>query len=187
MTLQLTLKSNMTLEFAFGKVTPSKEMTLYSEYFPAISPLIVEHGCQQLGSFVVLASNQPKGGPEMGALTQWPAVENFNAFNSDSRFLEAKVLLDDAMEIYSNGHFFATSDEDFEIRTDIDYAIVISNDKSMSLTPVLNLPLEINSPQQKYVDKSLLLSRWNESADKLLENASAQADVFKVRFNQPAP
>jgi len=76
MTLQLTFKSNLKLEFAFGKIAQGKEMQLYGEYFPAITPLIADYANQQVGTFAVITSNSQATAPEMGAFTQWSSFES---------------------------------------------------------------------------------------------------------------
>ncbi len=186
MTLQLTIKSEPKLEFAFGRVAQGKEMQVFGEYFPAVAPLFAEYGCQQVGSFTILASNKTGIEPEMGSFTHWSSAENFNNFYSDPRFIKVKALRDDALDLLSDGHFFSSLDKVIEVRTDVDYAIVISKEVSTGLTPLLTLPLESNSPKQTYSDKSITLSLWSDNADKLLAAASTDDQIFRVRFNAPA-
>ncbi len=185
MTLQLTLNSTSKLEFAFGKITTGKEMQLFGEYFPALTPLIEEHGCQQVGSFVVIASNTKNTAPEMGAFTQWPSEENFKNFYSDPRFIKLKALRDDSLDLLCDGHFFNPVDKVIDINTDDDYAIVISKEDPMGLKAMLNLPLEVNSPTQTYSGKSITLSLWDDNADNVLAAPSKEAEIFRVRFNAP--
>jgi len=185
MTLQLTLNATSKLEFAFGKVTPGKEMQLYGEYFPALGPIIAEHGCQQVGTFAVIASNKQDIVAEMGAFTQWPAEENFNDFYKDPRFLKVKDLRDDSLDFLCDGHFFKPENKTFEVNTDNDYAVVISKEAPMNLTPMFNLPLELNSPTKTYAGKSITLAPWDDNADKMLAEPAAEIEIFRVRFNAP--
>jgi len=186
MTLQLTIKSEPKLEFAFGKVAQGKEMQVFGEYFPAVAPLFAEYGCQQVGSFAILASNKTGIAPEMGSFTHWSSAEDFKSFYSDSRFIKVKALRDEALDLLSDGHFFSSLDKVIEVRTDVDYAIIISKEETTDLTPILTFPLESNSPEQTYSGKSITLSLWNDNADKLLAAPSTEDEVFRIRFNAPA-
>ena len=186
MTLQLTIKSELKLEFAFGKVTQGKEMQVFGEYFPAVAPLFAEYGCQQVGSFAILASNITGIAPEMGSFTHWSSAESFKRFYSDPRFIKVKALRDDALDLLSDGHFFSSLDKVIEVRTDVDYAIIISKEETTDLIPIFTLPLESNSPKQTYSGKSITFSLWNDNAAKLLAAPSTEDEVFRVRFNAPA-
>jgi len=185
MTLQLTIDSKLKLEFAFGKITQGKEMQLYGEYFPAITPLIADYANQQVGTFSVIASNIQGTAPEMGAFTHWSSLESHQGFYSDSRFTKVKPLRDDSLDLLSDGHFFKSLDKVIDIDTDADYAVVISKDCAINLTALLTLPLDIESPEQNYLGKSLTLALWNESTDELLKNETTEAEVFRIRFNKP--
>jgi len=186
MTLQLTIKSEPKLEFAFGKITKGKDMQVFGEYFPAVAPLFDEYGCQQIGSFAILASNRTGISPEMGSFTHWSSAENFKRFYSDSRFIKVKALRDEALDFLSDGHFFSALDKVIEVSTDVDYAIIITKEKTTDLTPILTLPIETNSPEQTYSGKLITLSLWNDNADKLLAAPSTEDEVFRIRFNEPA-
>lgn len=185
MTLQLTFNSELKLEFAFGKVTPGKEMQLYGEYFPAITPLIGDYASQQVGTFVVISTNNQGITPEMGAFTQWPSLESRKGFYSDPRFIKVKPLLEDSLDLLSDNHFFKSQDRVIEINTDADYAVVISKNAPVDLTTLLTLPLEEESPQQTYSGKSLTLTLWNENTEKLLQTLATESEVFRIRFNKP--
>jgi len=185
MTLQLTFKSNLKLEFAFGKIAQGKEMQLYGEYFPAIAPLIADYSNQQVGTFSVISSNSQGTAPEMGALTQWSSLQSYLGFYQDPRFTKVKPLRDDSLNLLSDGHFFKSQDKVIEINTDADYAIVVTKNEHIDLAALLTLPLENESPQQHYSGKSLTLALWNENTDKLLQVSALEAEVFRVRFNQP--
>jgi len=185
MTLQLTIDSQQKLEFAFGKVTPGKEMQLYGEYFPEITPLMVDYANKQVGTFAVLSSNLQGTMPEMGAFTHWLSFESHQAFFSDARFIKVKPLRDDSLDLFSDAHFFESVDKVIDIDTDADYAIVISKADIIDFAALLTLPLDSESPEQIYLGKSLTLALWNESTDKLLTSDSTEAEVFRVRFNKP--
>jgi len=185
MTLALTFKSKLKLEFAFGKIAQGKEMQLYGEYFPAITPLIADYANQQVGTFAVIASNSQGTAPEMGAFTQWTSLESYQGFYKDPRFTKVKPLRDDSLDLLSDGHFFKSQDKVVEITTDADYAIVVSKNDLIDLAALLTLPLESESPEQHYLGKSLTLALWNENTDKLLQASAIEAEVFRIRFNQP--
>ncbi|MCJ8312494.1 MAG: hypothetical protein HRU38_09675 [Saccharospirillaceae bacterium] len=185
MTLQLTLQSNFKFEFAFGKIAQGKEMQLFGEYFPAIAPLIAEYGNQQVGTFAIIASNIKGSAPEMGAFTHWVSEEKYKAFYSDPRFIKVKTLRDDSLDLFSEGHFFNSSDHSFEVSTELDYAVVISKAELIGLTPMFNLQLENDSPKQTYIGQSITLSLWDDHADKLLAASLADTEVFRIRFNAP--
>jgi len=185
MTLQLTLDSKFKLEFAFGKITQGKEMQLYGEYFPAITPLIADYANQQVGTFSVIASNILGITPEMGAFTHWSSLESHQGFYSDSRFTKVKPLRDDSLDLLSDGHFFKSLDKVVDIDINADYAVVISKDCAVDLTVLLTLQLDSESPEQNYIGKTLTLVLWNENADELLKIETSEAEVFRIRFNKP--
>jgi len=183
MTFELTLKSDSFLDFAFGKVTKGKEMQVFGEYFPVINPILEECGIQSLCSFVVLATNNPGMMPEQGALTQIPNTESFARFHRDPRFIEAKPLRDDAMEFLADGNFFSSLDEVVTLDADAGYALVISEGNPLNTEPLLELPAAKDSPKQIYSGKSMSIHPWNEDAELLMNASSAEAIVFRIRFN----
>jgi len=185
MTLQLTIDSKLKLEFAFGKITQGKEMQLYGEYFPAIAPLIADYANQQVGTFSVISSNIQGTKPEMGAFTHWSSLDAHQGFYSDSRFTKVKPLRDDSLDLLSDGHFFKSLDKVIDIDTDADYAVIISKDYPVDITDLLTLSLDNESPKKSYLGRYLTLALWNESTDELLKNESTEAEVFRIRFNQP--
>jgi len=185
MTLQFTIESKLKLEFAFGKVAQGKEMQLYGEYFPAITPLIADYATQQVGTFAVLSSKCQGITPKMGAFTHWLSLDNYQKFYSDSRFVKVKPLRDDSLDLLSDGHFFKSHDKVIDIDTDADYAVIISESDVIDMTALLTLPLDSDSPEQTYLGKSLTLALWNETAEKLLKTETAEIDIFKIRFNKP--
>jgi len=183
MTLELTLKSDNFLDFAFGKVTKGKEMQVFGEYFPAINPVLEECGIQPLRSFAVLATNTPGMVPEQGALTHIPSTESFARFHNDPRFIEAKPLRDDAMEFLADGNFFRSLDKVVTLDADADYALIIADGNPLNTDPVLDLPLAEDSPTQTYSGKSMTLHPWSDDAELLMNTSSAEAVVFRIRFN----
>ena len=185
MTLQLTFQSTLKLEFAFGKVTQGKEMQLYGEYFSAITPLIRDYRSQQVATFSVVSSNSQGAAPEMGAFTHWPSFENYQGFYSDPVFTKVKALRDASLDSLSDGHFFKSQDKVIEVNTETDYVIVVSKFDCSEIISLLTLPLDSESPQQAYSGKSLTIALWDESADKLLQAPTTEAEVFRIRFNKP--
>ncbi len=183
MSLELTLQSDTYLDFAFGTVTPGKEMQVFAEYFPIIHPVLAEHGIQPLGSFMVLATNNPGQVPGQGALTQVPSPENFAQFHNDSRFLEAKPIRDDAMEFLTDGNFFKSQDVLLALDAQCDYALVIAQGTPLDAEPVLSLNHATNSPKNTYAGKSMTLHPWSQEAEQLLNGDSNNAEVFRIRFN----
>jgi len=185
MTLQLTFNSAKKLEFAFGKLTSGKELQLYGEYFPAIGPLMAEYSSQQVGTFAVVSSNYSKPIPEMGALTQWPSMKEHQGFFSDARFVQVKPLRDDSLDLLSDGHFFKALDQVIEVKADLDYAIVITKGGLAEVNTMVRLPLDAESPEQRYAGKCLTLAVWDEQTEKLLQQPEDEVGVFRVRFNKP--
>jgi len=182
MTCELVLKSNSYIDFAFGKVIQGKEMQVFTEYFPLITPVLEECKIQSLGSFAILATNSTGPVPEQGALTQVPSPEKFAQFHNDSRFIEAKPLRDDAMTFLNDGNFFTSIDEHLTLLTDSDYALIIAKEHISDIPPLLTLEAAKNSPKQHHFDKSLSLSLWSDHAETLLTGSEDDCLVFKLRF-----
>ena len=183
MNIELTLESGSFLDFAFGKIIKGKEMQVFGEYFPAISPVLEECAIQTLLSFVVLATNNPGMVPEQGALTCVPSTEGFSQFHNDPRFIAAKPLRDEAMEFLADGNFFRTLDKVFTLDTDGDYALIIADKNPLHTSPVLELPLANDSPSQSYAGKSMTIHAWNDEAEQFMLGSSSEVVVFRIRFN----
>ncbi|WP_281560991.1 hypothetical protein [Thalassomonas sp. RHCl1] len=182
MTLELTLKSDTLLDFAFGKVIKGKEMQVFGEYFPIVAPVLEECGIQSLRSFAVLATNNPGMVPEQGALTQIPNTESFDKFHHDPRFIEAKPLRDDAMEFLTDGNFFKPSEQVVILEAQTDYALTITEDNPLETNPLLEIPAAEDSPKQTYCGKMMRLHLWNDEAEKLMSASSGEVVVFRIRF-----
>jgi len=187
MTLELTLKADTFLDFAFGKVTRGKEAQVFTQYFPVISPVLAECGIQPLRAFVVIATNRPGVRPEQGSLTQMPSIESFAQFHSDPRFLEVKSLRDEAMELLADGHFFNAQEKVVSLTADTDYALIITeaplNDGPLKQELLLALEAATESPTQTYTGKTLTLQRWSQDAERLINGPASEASVFRIRFN----
>mgnify|MGYP000178283609 CR=1 FL=1 len=183
MTLELTLKPNTLVDFAFGKVIAGKEMQVFAEYFPIIAPVLQECGIQPMQSFAVLATNNTGLTPEQGALTQVPSAEKFAQFHADPRFIEARPIRDEAMEFLTDGNLFNASDRVVNLNTDSHYAVIFAEGNPMKAEPMLTLEIAQDSPKQVYANKSLTLHLWSEQAEQLLNDSADKAEVFKIRFN----
>jgi len=185
MTLELTLKADTFLDFAFGKVTRGKEAQVFTQYFPVISPVLAERGIQPLRAFVVMATNRPGVRPEQGSLTQMPSIESFAQFHKDPRFLEVKSLRDEAMELLADGHFFNAQEKVVSLTADTDYALIItdtSDDGPLKQEPLLALKAAADTPTQTYAGKTLTLQRWSQEAEQLINGPAGEALVFRIRF-----
>jgi len=183
MTFELTLKPDSFIDFAFGKVTKGKEMQVFGEYFPVITPILEECCIQPLCSFVVLATNNPGMTPEQGALTLIPSIESFARFHSDPRFIEARPIRDDAMEFLADGNFFNSLDAIVTLDTDADFALIISKGNPLNIEPLLELPASKDSPNQIYSGKSMAIHPWNDDVELLMNSSSAETVVFRISFN----
>jgi len=183
MTFELTLKSDSFIDLAFGKVIKGKEMQVFGEYFPLISPVLEECSIQTLCSFVVLATNSPDIAPEQGALTRIPSTENFARFHNDPRFIQARPLRDDAMEFLADGNFFSSLDEVVTLESDADYALIITENYPLHIERMLELTAAKDSPKQTYSGKSVVVHPWNNDTEQLMNTSSAEAIVFRIRFN----
>jgi len=185
--LQLTLKCDINLEFAIGKVTKGKEMQVFGEYFPLINPLLAEFATSQLASFSIIDTNRTGVVAEMGSLTNWSSADDYNRFHNDPRFTKIKPLRDNALDLLWDGHFFTSVDKVVNIDTDADYALVIAEGVHISSDPIHDLPFATDSPKQAYAGKSMTLHLWNNNAEQLLTTPMNEAEVFRIRFNAPAP
>ncbi|OUS30873.1 hypothetical protein A9Q99_05020 [Gammaproteobacteria bacterium 45_16_T64] len=183
MSLELTLKSGTFLELATGKVIKGKEMQVFGEYFPAITPALSEYGIQPLRSFAVLATNTRGIAAEMGSLTQYPQTENYTRFINDARFLKAKPLRDDGLEFLADGNFFTSLDKTITLRTDANYALIIAKGNPLNSEPLLELPTVEDGTTQIYSGKSITLHPWNDNAALILNTSPDEALIFKIRFN----
>lgn len=183
MSLELTLKSDIFLDFAFGKVTRGKEMQVFGEYFPVINPVLEECGIQPLRSFAVLATNTPGVAPEQGALTHIPSTESFARFHNDPRFIEAKPLRDDAKEFLADGNFFSSLDQVVTLDADSDYALIITEGNPLNAEPMFALAAAEDSPKKIYSGKTMTLHSWSDDAEQIMNGSSADAEVFRIRFN----
>lgn len=182
MTIELTLTSNTFLDLAFGKVIKGKEMQVFEEYFPAITPVLEECGIQPLCSYAILATNISGRVPDQGALTRVPSTESFARFHKDSRFIEVRPLRDDAMEFLTDGNFFTSLDKVVTLDTDADYAVIIADGNPLKTDPVLDLSLAENSPAQRYSGRSMTIHSWSSDAEQLMNHSSDKAVVFRIRF-----
>jgi len=184
--LQLTLKCDINLEFAIGKVTKGKEVQVFGEYFPLINPVLAEYATSQLGSFSITDTNKTGVVAEMGSLTNWSSANDYNRFHNDPRFTKIKPLRDGALDLLWDGHFFISLDKVVNIDTDAEYALVIAEGNPIGLDPILDLPFASDSPKQAYAGKSMTLHLWNDNAEQLLTTPMIEAEVFRIRFNAPS-
>lgn len=182
MGIELTLQSNSYLDFSFGTVIKGKEMQVFGEYFPMISPVLQECGIQPLCSYAILATNNPGQVPEQGALTHMPSVESFTQFYSDARFLKAKPLRDDAMTFLTDGNFFKPVDQVLSLDSEADFALVIAEGNPLITPPLLELAAAKDSPKKVYAGKTMSLHVWSDDAQQLMEGPHEKAEVFKIRF-----
>lgn len=185
MSLRITMNPNINLEFAFGTVTKGKEAQLFGEYFSVVNPVLADHGANTAASFAIIDTNWQGVTPVMGALTFWPTLENRKGFHQDERFLNVKALRDDAMDLLCGGHLFTPTDKEVSLDTNLDYALILSEENTQGLEPLVNLPFVTNSPEQTYVGKSLALYVWSEMTELLLSSTVSSCEVFRVRFNAP--
>lgn len=186
--IKITLAPNDRFELAFASVIPGKEKQLFSEYFPAVGPVVADLGAVPVASFAILESAADIQAPTMGALFQWPTVAAYQALHEDPRFLAIKHIRDDALSQLWNGHFFAVkSPINASINTNKIYAIVVAPSDVKVGHAELALNLAPDSTNKDYVDRTFFIAEWSSAAQSLLERRNSNFDVFKVKFNPSKP
>lgn len=180
MTVQLTLKSDHVLEFAFGKVTPGKEAWMFGEYFPKASPIFADYGNMRLGGFAILATNFDGVTPDSGAWTAWPSAKHRADLHVDARFAPMIPERDAAMDLLSDGHLFETMDEVITLNSDQDYAVILTAQATVE-DPIFALALRSDSAAQSYQGHSLYLRPWTKRDEALMAGDPAEALVFRIR------
>ena len=181
MTVQLTLRSDQLLEFAFGKVTPGKEQWMFGEYFPKASPIFADYGNERLGGFVIFAHNYDGVAPDSGAWTAWPSAKLRADLHEDARFAPMIPERDAAMDILSDGHLFETMDEVITLNGDQDYAVILTKETDLVSDPIFALPWIAGSASEEFAGCRLHLRPWGAADDALLAGAPSEALVFKIR------
>jgi len=186
MSLTITMKADSRLELGVGTVIDERKEWMYNEYFPAVGPVMMEYGQQTLGSFAVLASNTEKVSPVQGSLTSWPSAEVRVQFHKDPRFAKVHQMRDDALSVFSDSHLFHPLNNEIDLSTDNDYAIVIAEENQLNPNPIFKTALADDSPARRYSGKSISLYPWDKDTERLLEGSPEQAAVFRIRFNPKA-
>lgn len=182
MTLKITMAADERLELGVGKVTPGREGWMYGEYFPAIGPVMAEHGQRNLGPFAVIATNLDGDAPVQGSLTAWPSADARARFFDDPRFVAVHQERDDALDVLDDGHLFAPLTGEVSIDTEVEHALVVTSDDGSHTDALLRTPLTEDSANQQHAGKTLFLAPWSEAAEQLMRKSAAEATVFRIRF-----
>ena len=181
---KILFKTGTVIEISFATVTQGKEAQIFSEYFPKVMPIVLELGGQPLGSFAISETESRLGSPKMGAMFQWPNLGVFNQLHEDPRFLAIKGIRDDAMEFFSNGHFFVVQ-EDTEVTflEDEDYVMMAHWQEHLDKPELLNLLPLVTAPNQSYQPKRISISQWDDDQHKKIH--SNNIDTYKFTLNFP--
>jgi len=184
---KIQFKTGTVIELSFATVIPGKEAQVFSEYFPKVMPIVLELGGQPLGSFAISEAESRLGSPKMGALFQWPNLGVFKQLHVDPRFLAIKGIRDDAMEFFSNGHFFVVQ-EDTEVtfQEDENYVLMAHwQGQDHSAKPeLLNFLTLATAPDQSYQPERISISRWEGVQHN--NTRSNNTDIYKFTLNFPA-
>jgi len=107
----IQLQAGSVVELSLATVKSGFEQQLFEHYFPEVTPIVLGLGGKPLGSFSISHSDSILGNPKMGALFQWPSVDVFNQLHDNADFLKLKPVRDEALEFFSNGHFFLVNED----------------------------------------------------------------------------
>jgi aspartyl aminopeptidase len=122
----------------------------------------------------------------MGALFQWRSIDDFNKLHKVPRFLEIKHIRDEALQSFSNGHFF-TVDKDTSVIFDEgeSYALIaqMEADGSSVSSPLVEFKPAPGVGNKDYSPVNVQIAQWDESCDKILQEGSS--DIFKFILNMP--
>ena len=188
MTHTTILAPNDRFELAFASIIPGKEEQLFSEYFPAVGPVVADMGAVPLASFAILESAADIEAPTMGALFQWPTVAAYQALHEDPRFLAIKHVRDDALSRLWNGHFFAVETQiSASFDPDKTYAVVVASRNIEVGHSEIELTLAADSTNKDYEGRTLFVAEWSPATQSLMDGADSSIDVFKVKFNPANP
>ena len=188
----IQFSKDTAIELSFATITPGKEPQIFGEYFPKVLPIVGELDGQSLGSFAVADSASGIGEPKMGALFQWPDLNGFTRLHSDPRFQAIKGIRDEALELFSNGHFF-TVENDTEVTFDEGRAYLLRADwndtANDTVDALVTLRPSAESPNDRFAPKRVTVSVWDESADELMaglkENGNSEIDAFQILVKIP--
>jgi uncharacterized protein (DUF1330 family) len=188
----VTFRTGTAIELSFASIISGKEQQLFGEYFPKVTPIVGEMGGKPLGSISISQSAASLGKPQMSAFFQWPNTEAFKKLHADPRFQDIMSLRDEALDLFSNGHFFAV-DNDTEVRFDRGetYGLLAENDGRQASH---HETLVEFVPAGEVVDMDfhpvrVRIVKWSEHLDGLLgetmEASASPLDIFKFEFNFP--
>jgi len=182
-TMTIEFEAEKLIELAFAAVTPGMEQQLFSEYFPQVGPIIGEYGGSPIASFTVSESHSSLGSPSLSAFFYWPSVDGYDDFHQDERFLTIKHLRDEALDLFSNGHFYqieTTTQVTFE--EDREYALVVMGNEDQV---VAESAVAVFKPMKKSQSGSAYLMLWGNKALSTDHMQNKSADVYKMVVNFP--
>ena len=187
----MEFKADTIIELSFATVVAGKESQLFGEYFPGVMPIVTELGGQPLGSYTVINASSGLGEPKMGAFFQWPGIDEFNALHKEPRFLAIKHLRDNALQFFSNAHFFVvTKNTRVNFIEGQPYALIAQMDDkgygvklSAEFVPMVEMTPAAGMLKKDYSPIKIQLMHWDENCDKIMQQG--RADVFKFILNMP--
>jgi len=181
--MNIELEAEKLIEFAFAAVTPGMEQQLFSEYFPQVGPIIGEYGGSPIVSFTVSESESSLGSPNLSAFFYWPNVERYDEFHQDERFLSMKHLRDEALDLFSNGHFYQIeTTTQVTFKENKEYALVVMSNENET---VAASALAVFKPMKANQSGSAYLMLCDDKALSTDAVKSKSADVYKLVVNFP--
>ena len=176
----IQLEAGSVVELSLATVKSGFEKQLFGHYFPEVTPIVLGLGGKPLGSFSISHSDSILGNPKMGALFQWPSVGVFNQLHDNTDFLKLKPVRDEALEFFSNGHFFLVNeDTQLTIEEAQTYAISTHQSRKVHSADMLNLIAEETSMNSDYTANNLAIALWSKHH----YSKSINTEVFKCQFN----
>ncbi len=189
----ITFKAGTAIELSFASIITGKEPQLFGEYFPKVLPIVGEMGGTSLGSASISGSAAKLGAPKISAFFQWPNQETFARLHKDPRFQEIKALRDQALSLFSNGHFFAL-EEDAIVTFEEGKSYGLLAEYSEHLPSHPTVPLVCLQSTGEAIDLDfnpvrVLIVEWSPALDDLMTQTkkagSTSLDIFKFTFNFP--
>ena len=191
----INFETGKAIEVAFATITKGKENQIFGEYFPKVGPIVQKYDGAPLGSIAIEGVHSNIGTPQMGALFQWKSPADFQNLNKDPEFLEVKPIRDNAMDFFTNGHFFKTeTSQPVDFEEGQHYALIAEwtegswkpnggQSALVSLTPISD------DPDQEFAPSKLHICAWDDAFMPSSSNGNASGngtpDVFKFKLNFP--
>ena len=189
----ITFQASTAIELSFASIIPGKESQLFGDYFPKVLPLVGDMGGASLGSSSILQSAATLGAPEVIAFFQWPDQKTFARLHKDPRFQDIKGLRDQALSLFSNGHFFTVEHDTVVTFTEGQaYGLLAEYgppSPALTVDPLLRLQPTGEAIDLDFNPISVVIVAWSPALDHLMSQAEKSErpplDIFKFSFNFP--